>query len=66
MAQMQLTIEVRINRGRLNSLAQQANATIRRTRKGERQAIMHRFIRLAQTCVRVGDIRPKACPALHT
>lgn len=60
MAQMEVAIDVRVNWGRAHSLMQQAKAAIRKTKKGERQAVMHRFVRsIRETCLRVG-VRPKS------
>lgn len=56
---MEVTIRVRVNKGRVNSLIQQGRAAVRKTKKGERQAVMHRFVSLiGRTCVRVVDIGP--------
>lgn len=56
---MELKIRVRVNWARVNSLIHKGTAVIRKTKKGERQAVMHRYARLIrETCVRVGDVRP--------
>lgn len=53
MAQVDLKLTVRVNQGRMRSLMQQAFAAVRRAKKGDRPAIIHRFGReIAAKCVR--------------
>ena len=54
MASTEIKLTARVNRGRLNSMNQQAKAAIRRAKKGDRPAMLHRHVTACvRDCVRI-------------
>lgn len=52
MAQTSITITLRLNRGRMNSMLQQAKGEVKRARRRDRPALLYRWgRRIANACL---------------